>query len=301
MIPTETHLAHVPDTALLFEGGGYRASYTAGFASVLLEHKVQFDVVCGVSAGASHTVDYVSRDLKRIHDSFITLSDRKPQSGGIRSFLHGNGYFNADYDYMGCIEDNYMPFDWKAYCENPANVAIESFEADTGKSAVWTKKDMPTLRSMMEHVRASSTLPGMMNPIKINGHTMFDGGIGAGAGLPLQMVRDTGVKRVFVLATRPFGYRKKPVSRALKRLYARVSQGFKPLYQALVTRNERYNASLDRLRELVEQGIAYVVYPDEMPVKNTTNNRQKLEDSYIKGYTQGLNAWPTWQKWLFEA
>ena len=30
---------------------------------------------------------------------------------------------------------------------------------------------------MMEHVRASSTLPGVMKPIEVDGHVMYDGGL----------------------------------------------------------------------------------------------------------------------------
>ena len=97
--------SNVFDCALCFEGGGYRASYTAGFANVLLENGVYFDFVCGISAGASHTVDYLSRDQARVRDAFIALADQRPKAGGVRSMLMGHGYFNADYDYVGAALD----------------------------------------------------------------------------------------------------------------------------------------------------------------------------------------------------
>ncbi len=50
------------DTALIFEGGGMRASYTAGVVNTLLENELYFDFVAGISAGASHSVNYLSRD-----------------------------------------------------------------------------------------------------------------------------------------------------------------------------------------------------------------------------------------------
>ena len=53
---------NVNDIALVFEGGGYRTSYTAGMANLLLEKDVHFPLVCGISAGASHPVDFISRD-----------------------------------------------------------------------------------------------------------------------------------------------------------------------------------------------------------------------------------------------
>ncbi len=296
---TETTLCTVPDTAILFEGGGYRASYTAGFANVLLEHGLAFDFVCGVSAGASHTVDFVSRDHQRIHDSFIILADRKPEAGGVRSFLAGKGYFNADYDYVGCVEDGYMPFDFKAFSENPARVAIQSIEGDTGRTVVFTKDDMATPTDLMNKVRMSSTLPGMMQPLTYEGHVMYDGGIGEGAGIPLHLIEKSGCSRVFVVATRPFGYRKEPPTDFEKRLYRRISKGQEGLYQALLTRSERYNQTLDELRKMEKEGRAYVVRPRTMPVKSTTNDRAKLEDSYARGHAQAEEEWAIWESWLF--
>ena len=72
----------VRDCALVFEGGGYRASYTAGIARVLLEQGIDFGYVCGISAGASHTVDYVSRDLWRTRVAFLGR-DPKWQAPGV--------------------------------------------------------------------------------------------------------------------------------------------------------------------------------------------------------------------------
>ena len=77
--------SNVFDCALCFEGGGYRASYTAGFANVLLENGVYFDFVCGISAGASHTVDYLSRDQARVRDAFIALRLRGCGARGLHA------------------------------------------------------------------------------------------------------------------------------------------------------------------------------------------------------------------------
>ena len=57
---------NVFDCALVFEGGGYRGAYTAGIANALLENELLLDYVCGISAGASHTLNYVSRDQNRV-------------------------------------------------------------------------------------------------------------------------------------------------------------------------------------------------------------------------------------------
>lgn len=296
--PGRALASNVTDCALCFEGGGYRASYTAGFANVLLENGVHFDFVCGISAGASHTVDYLSRDRKRVRDAFIVLTSRKPQAGGVRSLLAGHGYFNADYDYVGAVLDGYMPFDWDTFAANPARMAIQSLEADTGRSAVWGRGDMPDMLSMLNHVRASSTLPGIMKPIEVDGHVMYDGGLGEGAGIPTHLAEDAGFERLVLVATRPRGYRKKEPSRGTLLLYRRIARGREPLYRAMATRWRRYNEAADHLEQLEREGRAWVFRPDAMPVKSTTIDTPRLEASYEAGYRQALRDFPAMMRWL---
>ena len=77
---------NIDDVALIFEGGGMRASYSCAIASALLEHRIYFPHVYGVSASSSNAVNYVSRDIPRTHDSFTKLV-RDPQFGGMGPFL----------------------------------------------------------------------------------------------------------------------------------------------------------------------------------------------------------------------
>ena len=185
----------VNDVALAFEGGGYRASYTAGMANVLLENNVHIEFVCGISAGASHTIDYISRDQHRVKAAFTMLPSKMPEAGGVRSLLTGHGYFNADYDYWGCVVDGFMPFDWETFANSTSDLRIQSFAAETGESVVWSKSDMVNMRALFDRVRASSTLPWFMKPLTIDGLTMFDGGLGRGAGIPVRLAEDAWWRR----------------------------------------------------------------------------------------------------------
>ena len=72
------------DTALVIEGGGMRNSYTAPCIVKLIQEQVQFGWVGGVSAGASHTVNYLSQDAIRAEDSFVDFANN-PSFGGVGS------------------------------------------------------------------------------------------------------------------------------------------------------------------------------------------------------------------------
>ena len=81
-----------PDVALIFEGGGMRNSYTAPTVVELLARNLNFGCVYGISAGSSHTVNYLVRDATRARASFVELV-KYPRFGGWGSFLRGTGYF----------------------------------------------------------------------------------------------------------------------------------------------------------------------------------------------------------------
>jgi len=289
---------NVRDCALVFEGGGYRASYTAGIARVLLEQGISFGYVCGVSAGASHTVDYVSRDLRRTRMAFLGC-DGAEKTGGVRSLLSGKGYFNADYLYEGAMLDGFMPFDWDAFVANPARIRIQAFERDTGRTVTWTKDDMPTAMDMMDRVRASSTLPGAMKPLPVDGSVYYDGGLGTGAGIPIHLAEDDGFEKFVFVATRPRGYRKPEPSRYDVTLFRRIARDYPYLRNAMLTRWKRYNVALDHIDELERAGRCLAIYPDEMPVENGTVNKHRLLASYTMGHEQGERDLPLVREFVF--
>ena len=79
---------HAANTVLMFEGGGMRASYTSAMASLLLEQNITFGHVCGISAGSSNTVNFLSGDVWRTRASFTDFA-LEPEFGGAKSFIEG--------------------------------------------------------------------------------------------------------------------------------------------------------------------------------------------------------------------
>lgn len=289
---------NVDGCALVFEGGGYRAGYTAGMANVLLEEGIYFPFVCGLSAGASNTVDYLSRDQWRTHWAFTGLA-AEPEAGGRMQVLKGNGYINADYVYRGLIEKNIAPFDWETFTANPANMRIQAFERDTGNTATWGKEELSNVYDLIDRVRASSTLPWLMHPIEVDGQVMLDGGLGKGAGLPLWMAEEAGYEKFVFLATRQAGYRKKPFTGTSLQVVLRLTRNHPHMREALLTRADRYNAELERIEQLANEGRCLLVRPDIMSVESTTFDLARLEDSYARGHAQALRELPRWREFLF--
>ncbi len=289
---------NVNGCALVFEGGGYRAGYTAGMANVLLEEGIYFPFVCGLSAGASNTVNYLSRDQWRTRWAFIDLAG-EPEAGGRLQALKGNGYINADFCYRGVVQRGIAPFDWDTFAANPAGMGIQAFERDTGRTVVWGKENVLNVIELIDRVRASSTLPWLMHPIQLHGQTMLDGGLGRGAGIPLWMAEEAGFDKFLFLATRPQGYRKQPFTGPALQVILRLTSNYPHMRKAILTRAERYNAEMDRVQQLANEGRCLIVRPDVMPVESTTFDMSRLEESYALGHAQALRELPRWREFLF--
>ncbi len=287
--------SNIFDCALIFEGGGMRASYTSAVLNALLDEGIYFDHVYGVSAGASNTVNYLSRDTRRAYLSFTELAD-VAHFGGVSSFLAHKGMFNAHYIYQQAgYPGEYLPYDFATYARNPAQCTIAGFERDTGKSCFWTRNDMKTLADMMLHVRASSTLPVFMPPVRVDGQVCYDGGLAEGNGLLIPQAMRDGFEKFFIVRTRPKGYRKPehPGNAVLKRFWK-----YPHMQQALLDWGPGYNKMCDLAEELEEQGKALVVYAEDQMCENSTTDVALLKRNYDAGAAQAARDMPRYREFL---
>jgi predicted patatin/cPLA2 family phospholipase len=285
---------NIHDTALIFEGGGMRASYTAGILNNLLENEIYFDYVAGISAGASHSVNYLSRDIIRAKRSFVDFV-LDPNFGGWKSFFKGNGYFNAHYIYEQTHYPNaYLPFDFHTFMANPARLRIGAFDMQNGKMKYFSKDDMHDVQTLMKIVRSSSSMPIFMPPTQIDTSLYTDGGLGGG--IALDIAKQDGHKKFFIILSRPKGYKKSPIK--LKSALKTVYKKYPLAADAMINRHIIYNQTLDELHSLEKKGRAYLVFPDSMPVSNRETNFYKLSESYKMGYVQGRRDLLKWKEFL---
>jgi len=285
---------NIKETALIFEGGGMRASYTAGILNTLLENEIYFNYVAGISAGSSHTVNYISRDKERAKKSFVDFVN-DPNFGGWKSFFKGEGLFRAKYIYEeACLNDDCLPFDFETFKKNSADLRIGAFNRRTGKLKYFTKDDIETIHDLMKIVRCSSSLPFFMPPTYYREEYYLDGGLAGG--IPLDAALKDGFEKFFVVLTREKGYKKEPKKHMglMKILY----REYPYLLKAMAKRHIVYNKTLEKLRKLEKQGKAYLVYPEQMPVDYKETNNKKLEHSYNLGYKQGQKEINKWRKFL---
>lgn len=288
--------SNATDTALIFEGGGMRASYTSAVIDTLLRSEIYFDWVAGISAGSSNTINYVSRDPQRARLSFTDFAT-DPNFGSMRTFLRGQGLFNANYIYQQTSgPDEALPFDMETYEKNPARIRIGGFNARTGETVYWAREDLATPADIMDRVQASSTMPGLMPIVKIGDDEWVDGAIGTSGGVALDAAEADGFERFLVILTRPRDYWKMPPRNP--RFLERIFRKYPMIAQALITRAERYNATKERLLEMEKEGRAVLFFPENLTVTSTEKNVAKLRSSYIAGLEHSKREAPLWKEFV---
>ncbi|HJC84422.1 MAG TPA: patatin-like phospholipase family protein [Candidatus Corynebacterium faecigallinarum] len=289
MTDTTASPVSAADVALVCEGGGARNSFTAATVHEFMASGVRFGWIGGVSAGASHTVNYLGHGLDRTRESFVEFT-ASPASGGVGSFIRGDGYFDAEYIYeTSGLPGSDLPYDFDAFLADPTPFRIEATNALTGESVRWGREDITDRESLFKRVRASSTLPVIMNTPEVDGIPYVDGALSGSGGIPVDAAEDDGFERFIVLCTRPRDYVRPQVKypAAIRRLLARHPA----VAEAVLGRPDLYNATKRRLFELEKQGRALLFFPEQMRISNTERNLDKLKASYYDGMVQTSRDW----------
>ncbi|WP_036923951.1 patatin-like phospholipase family protein [Acidipropionibacterium thoenii] len=286
----------VDDVALVLEGGGMRASYSAAVIVKLLREQVKFPHVSGISAGSSHASNYLSNDPQRARACFVEFSG-DPNFGSLWTFLTGRGLFNSEYIYQHtCGAGQSLPFDYPAFQANPAAFRIGATRTSDGSQRWFTRDDVGSMPELMTIVQASSTMPALMPPVTIDGVEYVDGAIGPNGGIPLDIARSDGFERFAVVMTRPRDYVKRPPRdiRALNRIFRRRPA----VAEALAGRWRRYNATRQELFDLESDGRAILFFPETMPINNRERDVARLRRCYGLGMGQINREWPRWREFL---
>lgn len=288
--------SNVRDVALIYEGGGMRASYTSAVVVALLGEGIYFDWVAGISAGSSNTANYVSRDAHRARKSFVEFV-ADPRFGDWRTFVRGRGLFHAEYIYehTGHAEGA-LPFDFATFTANPARVRVGAFNLDRGRIHYWNESDLRPMPALMRRVRASSTMPVLMPAVHIDGELWVDGALGPTGGIAIDAAEADGFDRFFVVLTQERSYVKR--SARFPAAWRTWFRRYPTAAEAILTRHRRYNETRERLFDLERDGKALLFVPDEMPVGNGERNIAKLAASHAAGLAQSRRELPRWREFL---
>lgn len=265
-------------TGIVLEGGGMRGVYTSGVHEYLLEKDIYYPYVIGVSAGASNSCNYVSRQKGRGKRTNLDyLNNWRYMSFG--SLLLTGSYFGLDFIF-GDIPNALDLFDYDTFYHSPGIFRIGATNCITGETDYFDKSHITTT---FEHIKASCSLPFLSPMVKINGVPYLDGGISDP--IPVRKALADGCEHVVVVLTQPQGYRKGPTSQKMNFLYRMIFGKYPALVKSLEVRNRYYNETVDFIEELERKGKATIIRPDgSLRLQRFEKDRFVLEKLFEQGY-----------------
>lgn len=263
-------------SALVLEGGGMRGVFTCGVLDYLMDHKISFPYTVGVSAGACNGLSYMSHQRGRGRYSNIDLL-AKYKYIGIRPLLKRRGLIDQQLLFHR-FPDRILPYNYKAYAENPNRFEMVTTDCVSGKACYWEEK--LDEKRIIDIVKASSSLPYACPIIYVDGKPMLDGGIVDS--IPLMRAYGQGFDDCVVVLTRNRGYRKSDKEVMVPRF---IYKEYPRLRVALRNRNKIYNEQLEMVERLEDEGKIKVIRPlKPIVVDRMETSVRKLTDLYEEGY-----------------
>lgn len=261
---------------LVLEGGASRTYFSCGVMDGLLREGIYADYVIGVSAGIAFGVSYVSRQLGRNYEILIKYEADKRYMGARHFFDRKNrSYYNLDFVFDE-IPNKLIPFDYKAFDGRKGECRAVLTQLDTGKPCYM---EMPEDKRFML-LRASCALPLLFQPIEVNGVKYMDGGVSDS--IPFEKAFVDGCDKVVAVLTRPLGYVKgyERATSLVKAAYRRYPE----FVASFLSRPDRYNRDMEKLREYERQGKALILAPvDTFGIGRTEKDPSKLSRLYDSG------------------
>ncbi len=264
-------------TGLVLEGGGMRGVFTCGVLDYLLDMRLYFPYVVGVSAGACNGLSYLSHQRGRAKYSNIDLLD-KYHYLGIKHLWTNRSILDMDLLYEH-FPNEILPYDYDAYEANPARFEMVTTDCLTGRALYLEEKR--DRQRVVAIARASASLPYVCPTACVDGRPMLDGGIVDS--IPLRRAIGQGYAKNVVVLTRNKGYRNREKDRRIRFVY----RNYPRLRVALSHRIEVYNEQLEMVEKMEEEGSIIAIRPVKtLEVDRMETDTTKLTALYEEGYAQ---------------
>ena len=262
-------------TALVLEGGGMRGVFTSGVLDWMIDHRITFPYLIGVSAGSSNALSFASHQRGRAKYIFADLQAERHYLA-VRNIFKQHSIMDMNLLYHELPEELW-PYDYEAYRTNPMRVESVATDCSTGKAVYLEEKK--NRERIIDIVRASSSLPFVCPITYVDGCPMLDGGIADS--IPLEHAFQQGYSHAVVVLTRHRGYRKKE---KVPFMPSFIYNRYPKLREALCTRGSRYNTQLEMVERFEDEGRITVIRPAcPVEVSRIETNMNKMNALYLHG------------------
>lgn len=264
---------------LVLEGGGMRGVFTCGVLDYFMDRAIDFPYAIGVSAGACNGLSFVSKQRGRAKFSNIDLL-AKYKYIGFKHYLKKRNIMDFDLLFHE-FPDNIIPYDYDQYFQSSTRFEIVTSNCLTGKAEYYEEKSNKD--RVIDIAKASSSLPIVCPITYVDDIPMLDGGICDS--IPVVRAIEQGYKKNVIVLTRNKGYRKEKKDIKVPSF---IYRKYPAMREALSMRNSLYNAQLDLVDKLEEEGSVFVIRPQKpILVDRIEKDINKLTALYEEGYECG--------------
>ena len=262
---------------LVLEGGSLRGLYSAGVLDIMMDNNIDVDVIVGTSAGALFGPNYFSKQRGRaIRYNKRFCKDRRNIS--MWSWLFTGNVVNKNFAYYK-ITKKLDVFDNETFIKSGKELYVTATNIESGECEYFKINDV---LSDMEKLRATSAIPIMTKPVKINGKYYLDGGVSDS--IPIKKCLELGCDKVIVVLTQPKKYKKKIISDKKIKMINIIFKKYPKLISRMLNRHNEYNECIKYINNLEKKNKVFVIRPSEkLDINLIERNPDKLEKIYQVG------------------
>lgn len=281
--------------ALVVEGGGMRGAFTCGVLDAFLQQNFNpFDLFVGVSSGSTNLANYLAKQHGRNIELYLDHSLR-PEFIRYGRFFKGGDLLDMQWMWDTVEKEN--PLDQNTlFVQNPDFYMVLTHARSGHAEYLRAGKD-----NIIDGLRASSSIPYLTRKaVEIFGEPYFDGGVADA--LPVQWAaQQSNIKNLLVIRTRTQSYFK--ASSKADQFFAKyLMNQYAGFSDSLKQRCQRYNATVDFMRQNNQQGILEVCPPDDkMLAGRLCKDKRKLQYTYEVGLDCGRKAIEDWERFSKQA
>ncbi|MBR4462753.1 MAG: patatin family protein [Erysipelotrichaceae bacterium] len=264
-------------TALVLEGGGLRGIFTAGVVDCLLDNKIFFDYVIGVSAGACNMFAYIGEQKRYIKKCMI---QKNPFESfyGVPQAIESHRLVDLDKVFDEYTES--YGFDFDRFISSRTKWEMVVSNMRTGQAEYLHSDDIERAKLIG---KASCSLPIITPPVKIDDDMYLDGGILDS--IPVQRALDLGYDRILVVLTRKKG-NFSSLKEATKLIFSRLYADYPTFLEKAFQRGVKYREEVALCEKLEAEDKAIIIRPTMQEVGRLESDEDALSMSYYHGYTK---------------
>ncbi|MGD0676488.1 MAG: patatin family protein [Polyangiaceae bacterium] len=269
-------------TALVVEGGAMRGIFAAGVLDVFLEHRFRpFDLVLGVSVGASNVLSYLAGQHGRTRRCFLRQMSR-PEFIDPWRMLRGGHWIDLDWLWEAIERED--PLDRAAAVASGIEYALVATCARTGQPRYLS----PDADRMLDAIKASCAFPVLYrHAVRLDGNPYVDGGMSDP--LPVREAYRRGARTIVVIRSRAARFVKK--TRLTNHVGAWMMRREPGVALACRGAARAYGEGFAFLRAPPKDCDIIHVAPEEpLATSRTSRDRASLERDYALGRALSRDA-----------